>query len=739
MTKKKRGPPKGTPRATKTVQSIIASILSTSKPYLPQHPDDVRQTLLDLAHHAQSLQEQLDRIRHPASNSSSPFSSPELPDYPLPGTSVPPPVGSYAYMDQVDLVTYQIESFDIDGPSRHFGESSGMELNASIIALKSEECSTRRPRKRPQFWNIHSWQSEKEDPYPDVVFPEDDLMNELIDRYFKNSNDFFPVLHRSTFQKCVADNLHRRDRYFAFTVLAVCAIGSRYSDDPRVFDDIREEPSAGWKYFRQIQLLRSTFLKPPPIYELQMYCLAILFLMYTSTPDACWTLLGHAVRCAQDIGLHKSPAEAQTPCVDSQLWNRVFWALVSIDVLMAAVMGRPRAMQSDDFDVPLPIECDDEYWDTADPKMAFKQPAGKPCKASFWVTFLKLMDILGFAQRTLYAVRKSEMWTNLSMSGPEWNEKVVSQLDSSLNAWIDAIPDHLLNLAAVKWDPDRIDTHFFNQSAVLYTAYYWVQMLVHIPFISPTDEEPVLTFPSLSICANAARSCLRIMEIQNRRSPMYQPTTLNAVYFCAVVLVLNVWRGKRMKTISNVSKELSDCYKCFEILAPHENRNQLAGRIRDLIADMISVTEPPNHYALKRRTSPLDEDEEEFDFVTSGTFPQSSSSPTSRPIAGSRRVSAHLGSLSPVSLQSPNNAVLSLPMSSAELGKLPIHSIFEMPGQQQQQIPDMNGTWSPDFVDWLEWNPSVDQSSDYVNRLTAESFSSMFGHIGMWSSRRKLS
>ena len=53
------------------------------------------------------------------------------------------------------------------------------------------------------------------------------------------------------------------------------------------------------------------------------------------------------------------------------------------------------------LDLPLPIECDDEFWETADPEEAFKQPEGKPCKMSYWVEFLKLLEILGFAQRTI--------------------------------------------------------------------------------------------------------------------------------------------------------------------------------------------------------------------------------------------------------------------------------------------------------------------------------------------------
>ena len=53
------------------------------------------------------------------------------------------------------------------------------------------------------------------------------------------------------------------------------------------------------------------------------------------------------------------------------------------------------------YDVELPIECDDEYWEHADPAKCWKQPPGKPSTISYFNSILKLYDILGFALRTI--------------------------------------------------------------------------------------------------------------------------------------------------------------------------------------------------------------------------------------------------------------------------------------------------------------------------------------------------
>ncbi|KAJ8089007.1 hypothetical protein PM082_014254 [Marasmius tenuissimus] len=64
LSQKKHGPPKGTPRGTKTVQSIAKSILSTSRPYVvPGNQEDTLRILKDLARRVVDLEEQLEAFK----------------------------------------------------------------------------------------------------------------------------------------------------------------------------------------------------------------------------------------------------------------------------------------------------------------------------------------------------------------------------------------------------------------------------------------------------------------------------------------------------------------------------------------------------------------------------------------------------------------------------------------------------------------------------------------------------
>ena len=53
------------------------------------------------------------------------------------------------------------------------------------------------------------------------------------------------------------------------------------------------------------------------------------------------------------------------------------------------------------FDLDLPVDCDDEYWDHTDPEKRFKQPPKKPSSVTSFILYIKLQKILAFSLRTI--------------------------------------------------------------------------------------------------------------------------------------------------------------------------------------------------------------------------------------------------------------------------------------------------------------------------------------------------
>lgn len=125
------------------------------------------------------------------------------------------------------------------------------------------------------------WEQQLHSPCRRVLdptsFPEQDLMNSLLNLYFDHVNLFMPLLHRPTFNAGLIVDMHLVDTSFARVVLLVCAIGARFSEDPRVLCTGSQSPlSAGWKWYNQAQSLEETLLAPASLYNIQSCCVSQL-------------------------------------------------------------------------------------------------------------------------------------------------------------------------------------------------------------------------------------------------------------------------------------------------------------------------------------------------------------------------------------------------------------------------------------------------------------------------------
>ncbi|KAH9992246.1 fungal-specific transcription factor domain-containing protein [Russula compacta] len=513
------------------------------------------------------------------------------------------------YVNTSARLRYLQDTFnDLCVSHRFFGKSSGANLVQTALDLKSEYSGSEQDKahmrisnRRPEFWTHYTlisgskWERAAfRFESPSYTFPEPDLIDHLVDLFFSRINFLLPLLHRPTFESDLRDGLHLRDQAFGSVLLCVCACASRYSDDPRV---LLEGPTAwhssGWKWFGQVQMLRRSLMGPPSLYDVQMYALACLFLQGCSAPQSSWTMIGVGIRLVQDVGKHRKRMYGTMDSVEAEQWRRTFWVLVVLDRLMSASLGRPCAIQEEDFDVDLPTEVDDEYWgNECEPEQAFKQPPGKPSLLSYFISLIKLNEILAVALRTIYSINKSKIF--LGFVGPHWEQQIVAELDSTLNEWIDTVPGHL------KWDTtgqNFKDLRWFLQSASLYSHYYHLQILVHRPFIPSPRKPSPLSFPSLAICTNAARSCAHVVDLQRRRAPQYPSTHFQArplpAFTAGIVLLLNIWSAKRSGSVADPISEMKDVHKCMAVLQAAEGRWHAAGRLWDVLYELASVGDLP--------------------------------------------------------------------------------------------------------------------------------------------------
>ncbi|KAJ4468790.1 fungal-specific transcription factor domain-containing protein [Lentinula aciculospora] len=706
---KKRGGRIGNSRRKQSIRATVDAILSTRRPFeIPNDPVTVKGLLIDLAKHIRVLEEVIDRYQQeaysvphshsdiPPRNALQPSQEEGITNSSLFPNEIPP----FSDGCSTDDLSRKLRIFEFDDNSvRHFGSSSSRTLVKAALDIKKEYTGNanfvnmKSSFKRSEFWSVQPWQEIKhESQLPSFEFPPEDLMIDLFELYFSNFNYLLPILHRPSFLRSVSEGLHNKDRHFGGIVLATCALGALFSNDSRVYENqTASERSIGWKWIRQIQPIKQSFSEPPSISEIQLYIVYMTFVGTTTAPEVCWVLISIGVRLLQDVGAHRKRPDSSKPSIETELWNRSFWNIYTLDILASTLLGRPRAMSQNDFDADLPIDCDDEYWDHPDPSLTFQQPAGQPSMMSYWICFLKLMKILGLTLHTIHSVKSSNMWSATSgLSKREWNEKIVSELDSLLNRWTDEIPDHL------RWDPNQDNIQHFNQSVVLYTTYYWTQILVHRPFIPRPGEDSHSGILSLAICTNAARSCLHVLEVQQqRKTNVLAIPNVMALFNSAIVILVNMWRGKHFmgSSSSDISKELIEVHRAINALHFHEHRWEQAGRLADILTEVLSVSHfhqsIPSRLSLKR---PRMEDNNKHTVFTLPISPEYNDREDliQQHATGSRRVSAALNFMEmPIlpALQEPDR-MFSLPLNSIELGSLPIYRPFDWSMPEIQTAAD---------------------------------------------------
>ncbi|KAJ7360937.1 fungal-specific transcription factor domain-containing protein [Mycena albidolilacea] len=615
-----------------TAQEHVATILSPSYVYTTsQDPKATHRILVQVAQYARNLEEKLAALQPqtlvPITTSSN-----------LTEACNPENTVSKDALDIQDA----LRLLTISGTDRFYGHSSSVQFTKT--AIKRIRVSAPYVQ-RPEFWRTQPWERLTIEP-PQQVFPENDLLKALIKIYFEQINPLLGILHFPSFHQSILDGLHFRDPQFGAVVLTVCALASRYSDDPRVFiEGANSEHSCGWKWYRQVRPLRATFSDVPSLYELQLICLGTIFIIGQSIPEESWILAGIGIRCAQGVGAHQRSAYSNMKPLTAELYRRVFWILVVIDTTMSTFNGRPSMTNPNDFDIDLPVDYDD--WEKSDAV----QPEGKPSNCASLPVYLRLMLIFGRIQRAVYPA-----------NGQMCSESVVVELDSALNEWVDTIPEHL------RWNPHQENQVFLDQSATLYSTYYHAQILMHRPFIpAPGKESVKMNFPSLAICANAARSCGHVLDVQARRGRglLHYPTLMTTLFDSAVVLLVNVWAvvGSRgPQTPEDFARATADAQNCVRVLRLYERRWRVAGRKCDIISAMLNIGKYTSHAHSLKREREVEEmstppDLEEFLSRPEGSTPEQMTA-LGHPI----QETDHL---------------FSLPLLTVELGRLPVYDPFD--------------------------------------------------------------
>jgi hypothetical protein len=211
----------------------------------------------------------------------------------------------------------------------------------------------------------------------------------------------------------------------------------------------------------------------------------------------CWTVVGLAVRAAQELGLHLDPAQFTAHIVEQEIRKRVWWGCFVLDRQISIKVGRPPTIHDGcAIQAGLPLAVDDEFLDEAS---GYTQPANVPSKIEYLNHIVgqcriveKVLDTLynspakntrphGHGRRnishgnpsslsvaSIEADKTNRMRTDL----PDLLAESI-QLDGVLVAWRDGLPPHLC------LDSEPSEWHFERQRSVLLMRFLHTRLLIH--------------------------------------------------------------------------------------------------------------------------------------------------------------------------------------------------------------------------------------------------------------------
>ena len=292
----------------------------------------------------------------------------------------------------------------------------------------------------------------------------------------------------------------------------------------------------------------------------------------------------------EDCGAHRKFTAKRLgySLLTEETYKRLWWVTYVLDRQLSADLGRPMAIQDEDFDLDEVLLVDDEFLvEASETKTEPIQPSGRICVYEGFLQTTRLSQVIGRTLRTIYAISKSKI--SRGFVGRKWDALVVADIDRSLNEWLEGVPSYL------RYNPNEPDIERLLQSSRIFVQYYFTQTLIHRPFIiSEKMNNSDLTFKSLAIVSNASRSAIHIIHnLQQRGLVSYTNVDVPFRVFGFGCMLLFISWSAFANNLRVSQSIMGDVTKCLEIFQALQTRWTTARNMATMLQVIIERSEVP--------------------------------------------------------------------------------------------------------------------------------------------------
>ncbi|OTA05277.1 Zn2Cys6 transcriptional regulator [Trichoderma parareesei] len=326
--------------------------------------------------------------------------------------------------------------------------------------------------------------------------PQRSLADRLVASYFKHRHPLNPYIHEGTYRQRYArlwlskdvggEEAAPNNLAWLAVVNMVFAFGSEhvqvrppYNGSPAGSASAKPDRA---RFFKRAKVLAFSSILQARIELVQALLLMSHYLHGSLELNHCWTVIGLAIRTAQELGLYLDPANFTEDIIEQEIRKRVWWGCFVIDRLVSIKVGRPPTIHDmPAIRVGLPLAVDDEFLDEAS---NYTQPSHVPSKIEFFNHIVTQCRLLAKVLDTLYDNTPSSSGSSSSSSASRETRVRIKvdlpellamsiQLDGELVVWQSLLPPHL------RADSDVPEWHFERQRSVLLMRFLHIRLLIH--------------------------------------------------------------------------------------------------------------------------------------------------------------------------------------------------------------------------------------------------------------------
>ncbi|TIC19225.1 hypothetical protein E3Q13_01426 [Wallemia mellicola] len=497
--------------------------------------------------------------------------------------------------DSSDEVTDSLGQLSIDENSniRYHGKASGLHL------------ITNNKRHEQGIWNFPApgiWPAShelKKLTQKEVVrlsgakqcLPDIQVQDKLIELYFSYVHPVIPIIHKGWFMTNfkAPENDERADELLP-TLLLLCVFGvaSRYSavNNP-------ESPAlwaAGTLYIERAREIAHLDHPNSRLSSVQAFLLLTYRSVGLGDMKSAWMFLGHSVRMAEDLGLHRDVSHfhpngrLRLSDVQVEARKRTWHGCVILDTYISSYIGRPTAIRAKDYDtrgckedeieeseawqpVEAHVTCSRDVCDLSDQDYPFNWAIPQTGHAlSCFNQLSKLSALENKILESCYSIKEKTNSEAAQMS--------LHELHKSVDKWSIDLPRHLkFQASSQRLPPPNVLT--------LHTAFHCTLILLHRPFVDIPSH-----YPSHQIMTMAANSITSIVNSLNHRHDFLNKAPSLLIYHVFTAGITHCFNLK-YPDIEPVARQ--NLTKTMEALKAMVITWPAAGRAYDMLTDVYDI------------------------------------------------------------------------------------------------------------------------------------------------------